>query len=459
MASNRIREMDEIVAFLEQNPTGLSRGQIENNLNLSISYKTLQRRLSVLLENGRISCHGEKSAVRYFPANSHIGTFKGHSRDNKQQVFGSESRKILNFLEIPYFERGRLSYKRSFLEQYVPNETVYVPENWRAELLGEGKRFKEEVAAGTYARQILERMLIDLSYNSSRLEGNTYSVLDTQKLVEEGITAEGKLHEESVMIMNHKEAIVFLVENAREIGLNSFTVFNLHSLLAQDLLEPRRCGYIRMTDVDIGKSAYKPLANPHVLRELFELILLKARAIADPFEQSFFLLIHLSYLQPFADVNKRTSRLACNIPFIKHNLCPLGFTDVDRDDYTAALPAVYEKNQTAPMLDLYCWAYKRSCREYDLAKESVGEIDAFRVMYRQQRKEAMGRVVRDGLHGEEAEALLVDYCRELSIPERDKFVAMTLADLDALHAGAIAGLGITEAQLDQWQENKALPSH
>ena len=94
----------------------------------------------------------------------------------------------------------------------------------REALFQQGKRFDEQLAAGTYARQICQRLLIDLSYNSSRLEGNTYSRLDTQKLVEEGVSAEGKVHEETVMIMNHKEAILFLVENAQDIALNSLTI-------------------------------------------------------------------------------------------------------------------------------------------------------------------------------------------------------------------------------------------
>lgn len=288
-----------------------------------------------------------------------------------------------------------MSYNRDFLDSYIPNKTAYIPVKIGKQLHKEGKRFDKALAAGTYAREICQRLLIDLSYNSSRLEGNTYSRLDTQRLVEEGITAEGKVHEETVMIMNHKEAILFLVENAQDIELNSLTIRNLHHLLSQDLLaNPAACGNIRSVEVDIGQSTYKPLSNPHQLKELFELMLFKARKIADPFEQSFFLLVHLSYLQAFEDVNKRTSRLSCNIPFIKENLCPLSFTDVSRDDYTAALLAIYEKNNIAPMLELYAWAYLRSCEQYGVVKKSLGEIDAFRIQYRQQRKEVMGLVVK-----------------------------------------------------------------
>ena len=365
---------------------------------------------------------------------------------------------MLKFLDTPRHAREKMSYNRDFIDSYVPNKTVYVPEKVRKQLFKEGKRFDRVLAAGTYARHICQRLLIDLSYNSSRLEGNTYSQLDTQKLVEEGIAAEGKVHEETVMIVNHKEAILFLVEDAQDMELNSLTIRNLHHLLSQDLLaNPEASGNIRSVEVDIGQSNYKPLNNPHQLKELFELILFKARKIEDPFEQSFFLLVHLSYLQAFEDVNKRTSRMSCNIPFIKENLCPLSFTDVSRDDYAAALLTVYEKNNVSPMLELFSWAYLRSCEQYGVVKKSLGEIDAFRIQYRQQRKEIMGLIVKKGLHGKLAEDLIEEFCQQYDIKDVAKFTAMTLADLNTLHAGAIIGLGITEAQLNKWLDKGLKP--
>jgi len=455
MASDAQREIEEILAILEKNPEGLSTSQISELIGFSSNSKTLQRRLSSLSDAGLILKMGEKKARKYYPSNMSKKQHNGHLTDTPHEIFSPKSQKTLKFLDTPLHAREKMSYNRDFLDSYAPNKTAYVPKSLRKQLFEEGKRFDKALAAGTYARQICQRLLIDLSYNSSRLEGNTYSRLDTQKLVEEGITAEGKVHEETVMIMNHKEAILFLVENAQDIELNSLTIRNLHHLLSQDLLaNPEACGNIRSIEVDIGQSTYKPLNNPHQLKELFELILFKARKIEDPFEQSFFLLVHLSYLQAFEDVNKRTSRLSCNIPFIKENLCPLSFTDVSRDDYTAALLTVYEKNNVEPMLELFSWAYLRSCEQYGVVKKSLGEIDAFRIQYRQQRKEVMGLVVKKGLHGKKAEDLIEDFCQQHDIKDAAKFTAMTLADLSTLHAGAIIGLGITEAQLNKWLERK-----
>lgn len=445
------QQNEEIIALLGKYPEGISRGKISEYLSFDINDKTLQRRLAALVDEGKIARKGERKATRYHPLEAPIETDKGHLKDSPANIFSPKSQEKLKFLDVPLHVREKVSYNRDFLDSYVPNQSQYVPKKMREELFQEGKRFDEQLAAGSYARQICQRLLIDLSYNSSRLEGNTYSRLDTQKLVEEGISAEGKVHEETVMIMNHKEAILFLVENAQDIELSSLTIRNLHHLLSQDLLgNPQACGNIRALEVDIGQSTYRPLGNTHVLKELFELILQKAKKIKEPFEQSFFLLIHLSYLQAFEDVNKRTSRLSCNIPFIKSNLCPLSFTDVARDDYTAALLAIYEKNDVEPMLDLFAWAYSRSCKQYGVVKKSLGEIDAFRIQYRQQRKAIMGQIVKQGLHGSAAEELIENYCHDQGINDIDKFTAMTLADLSTLHAGAIIGLGITETQLDAW---------
>lgn len=445
----------KIIELLNKHSEGLSRGQILEYIDFSIHEKTLQRRLTHLARAGRIVMHGNRKSTQYYPANSEQHLIKGHLRDTSTDIFSSKSLNALKLLEIPHHKRQSVSYKRELLESYVPNRSEYVPKKLRSHLQELGNRFESHLAAGTYARQICERLLIDLTFNSSRLEGNTYSLLDTQKLIEEGKSAEGKVHEETVMIVNHKEAILFLVENAADISLNSFTIRNLHNLLSQDLLaDPTACGKVREKEVNIGQSTYKPLNNPHQLSELFEQCLQKANRIENPFEQSFFILTHLSYLQAFLDVNKRTSRLSCNIPFIKQNLCPLSFTDVASDDYNRALLTLYEKQDFHPILDLFAWAYARSCAHYDVVKQSFGEIDPFRIHYRQQRKEVMGMVIRAGIHDDEAATYIRTFGENAGITEIDKFVAMTLADLNALHSGGIVGLGITELQLNKWLSTK-----
>jgi len=461
MSESKEEQIREILAVLDENPEGLSRGQIAGFLVDTIENKTLQRRLASLVESGEVIKTGERRGTKYYPVSNtprpELGTDTSEDREDGHPFFSETSLEALKFLDQPPHTRQIVSYNRDFLENYVPNESAYVSIEIRDKLRSIGQRVDEAVAAGTYAKQICERLLIDLSYNSSRLEGNTYSLLDTEKLVREGVTAEGKVHEDSVMIMNHKEAILFLVENAEEIELNAFTVFNLHNLLSQDLLaNPNSCGNIRTIEVNIGRSTYSPLNNPHLIRECLELLLIKSKQIRDPFEQSLFLLVHMSYLQAFEDVNKRTARLASNIPFIRENLCPLSFTDIPRQDYIAAMLLIYEKNDVAPMAEVFSYAYQRSCALYDGVKESVGEVDAYRVQYRQQRKQAMGQVVANNLHGAEAERHILKFCTDQGIEEPERFTAGALADLSSLHEGAIIGLGITAQQLEIWKQ--AAPS-
>ena len=222
-----------------------------------------------------------------------------------------------------------------------------------------------EQPAGTHARHILNRLSIDLSWNSSRPEGNTYSLLDTHRLIEVGEEAEGKERLDTQMILNHKEAIEFPVDAADAIGFNRYTILNLHALLADNLLaNPDAPGRLRHIGVGIGRSVFHPLEVPQLIGECFDRILATASAIVDPFEQAFFVMVQLPYLQPFDDVNKRVSRLAANIPLIKSNLSPLSFEDVPRDIYTEAVLGVYELNRHQLLRDVFIWAYRRSAARY-----------------------------------------------------------------------------------------------
>ncbi len=187
--------------------------------------------------------------------------------------------------------------------------------------------------------------MIDLSWSSSRLEGNTYSRLDTEKLIALGQAAEGKDLQETQMILNHKAAIEMLVEEADQVGFNMFTFLNLHAILSENLLlDEDASGRLRRRPVDVFGSSFHPLVMPQTLEECFRLLLKKATAIQDPFEHSFFLMVQLPYLQPFEDVNKRVSRLGANIPLISNNLCPLSFIDVPEQAYIDGTLGVYECN-------------------------------------------------------------------------------------------------------------------
>ena len=348
-------------------------------------------------------------------------------------------------------DRAPIGYQREFLDGYTPGVTQYLMESLRRHLHELGRTPDSQRPAGTYARGILNRLLIDLSWSSSRLEGNTYSLLDTKELIEHGNAAPGKDAKETQMILNHKAAIELLVDSAEEIGVNRYTITNLHALLADNLLDqPAYAGRLRETPIGISASSYIPTAIPQLISEMFELLLTKAAAIRDPFEQSLFLMVQLPYLQPFVDVNKRTSRLAANISLIKSNLVPLSFIDVSQSVYINGLIGVYEHTRVELLRDVFVWAYERSCRRYKTVRDSLPEPDRFRLKYRDALIEVVGEIIRRGLKptAEEIDALSVP----LVLPEDlEQFRDLVLVEIARLHEGNIARFRLRPNEFWRWQ--------
>jgi Fic family protein len=167
-----------------------------------------------------------------------------------------------------------------------------------------------------------------------------------------------------------------------------------------------------------------------------------------------FLLIHLSYLQAFVDVNKRTARLAANIPLIKANLVPLSFNDINRDDYHSAMIAIYELQEVRPLLDLYLFSYMRTCAMYDSTVKAVGS-DEIRVRYRQQRHTIIRTIILNQLFQKEMEKYIRDEALEL-VKEEDQsaFFEDILEDITNIDFSRVAGLGITPDQLNSWLDRQ-----
>ena len=306
--------------------------------------------------------------------------------------------------------------------------------------------------AGTYRREILGRLLIDLSWASSHLEGNTYSLLDTRKLIESGKAANGKTAFETQMIINHKTAIELLVENTGTTDLNRFTILNIHSALSENLLpNPADEGRIRQHIVEIGKSIYKPLSIPTQIDEVFDLILQKANSIHDPFEQSFFSMVHLPYLQPFADVNKRTSRLVANLPLIRANLCPLTFLDVSEEMYNKAILGVYELTRVELLRDLFVWAYERSTHAYLVTKQELVEPDPYRLAFRDVIKEIIHKTVIQ--HKQDSLTIIqTEIKKHVSKSDRARVEALVIEELRRLHEGVLARYGLRLSEFSLWKE-------
>jgi Fic family protein len=258
------------------------------------------------------------------------------------------------------------------------------------------------------------------------------------------------------MILNHKTAIELLVENIDSAKFNRYTLMNLHSALAENLLpNPADEGRIRQHAVDIGKSVYRPLSTPQQIEDALDALLDKANQIADPFEQSFFMMVHLPYLQPFADINKRTSRLAANLPLFRANLCPLTFLDVPEQAYSRATLGVYEMTRVELLRDLYIWAYERSTQEYLVIKQDLAEPDPLRLAWRDFIKQTIREVIT---HPELEPFSNIQRSVAKRVPkhEQPNVQALLVEELRRLHEGVLARYGLRPSEYAAW---KAVHGH
>ncbi|WP_265283160.1 Fic family protein [Verminephrobacter aporrectodeae] len=364
------------------------------------SLPAVKRMLSKLVEEGRVEVTGKARATRYrlLVAAAPVPTATPATAPPAKAAasragptWRTASLELRQQLTLPLAARVPVTYRREFVDSYQPNETFLLPQEL-AEELAELGRLPGQLPAGTYARKVLEQLLIDLSWSSSHLEGNRYTLLDTEELFKSGAAATDS---DAVMLLNHKAAIEFLVDAVPTQGLISGLVRNLHAVLMQDLLaEVGALGAIREKVVNISGTTYVPTQVPAVLQEMFERIISTAQHIKNPMEAAFFLWVNLAYLQPFEDGNKRVSRLAANVPLMLYNQAPLSFLDVDREDYALAMMGVHECCDVSMAVDLFDWTYRRSQAKYKVVLESMGSPDPFRVHYRQALNEAVGLVVR-----------------------------------------------------------------
>jgi hypothetical protein len=450
--------LQAIEEVLRRHPKGMTAQQIAEALRPAPPRRTLQYRLKSLVDAKRLVMHGEGRWARYqFPPSSTAIATEVHPESEAAIPLTPAGAEMQTYVRKPIEARGPVGYDRAFLDSYRPGETFYLSSAERQRLSEIGTPKIAEQPAGTYARQILSRLLIDLSWNSSRLEGNTYSLLDTKRLIGLGQEAEGKERLEAQMILNHKDAIEFLVGTAEEIGFNRYTILNLHALLANNLLaDPEAAGRLRHIGVGIERSVFHPLEVPQLIEECFDQILATAVAIADPFEQAFFVMVQLPYLQPFDDVNKRVSRLAANIPLIKANLSPLSFEGVLRTTYTEAVLGVYELKRTELLRDVFLGAYERSAARYAAVRQSLGEPDPFRLRHRQDLREVVGAIVRGAMGKKQASAHLSAWTQEhIEAQERERFREIAENELLSLHEGNFARYQIRPSEFAAWREEWA----
>lgn len=403
-----------ILDFVAEHPLS-GREAIRRGAAPDVSSPTIWRALKRLVDAGKLDVSGRGRGTGYSVAGS--ASVRGH-------------------LQTPYNQRPPVRYNPKFLDAYVPGGSFYLTQSDRDKLRAAGQPVGGPIQAGTYARRILEQLLVDLSFASSRMEGNTYDILQTERLIKFGKEAEGKDRKEAQMILNHKEAIEYIVDNLDTINLDRPDFFNIHALLSDGLLvDPGMAGRLRETPVGISYSSYKPLDDRITIEEEFDIIVAKAKEISDPFEQSFFLLVHIPYLQGFIDINKRTSRVASNIPLLKADLAPMSFLTMDDAAYIDGLIGIYELNNVALLREVYVESYLASAEKYRVLRAEVDVPDKAALAYRD--------VVRDVVRFSVLEAkrfkpdVVLARVQKLDVPkdDQDAVVAYAHEQFKGLHEG------------------------
>jgi Fic family protein len=409
---------------------------------LTVSRRTVNRALARLVANGQLEKTGSGPTTGYRPISA--PTSASSSRPPLPAARSGEAVALLAQLSRPLGSRKPVSYERAFVDDYVPNESFLMP-GALADALYAAGRAQGQQPAGTVARKVLEQLLIDLSWYSSRLEGNRVSLLDTQALFEHG---RGDTNNPDItMLLNHKEAIEFMVDAVPEQGITVTVIRNLHGILMQGLLsDPLAAGAIRRRIVSIEGSVYHPTQVPVLLEQMLEQIVVRARLIRNPIEGAFFLWVNLAYLQPLEDGNKRTSRITSNLPLLLYNCAPLSFLDVEQSDYAYAMLGVYEQRSVALAVELFETTYRRSIEKYRAALGAFGTPDPIRARYREVLGEVIRRVVAGGGDsGPEAIASL-----RIEPVDLDAFTRLVEEELAHLAIYNCARYRLTTTAVERW---------
>lgn len=337
------------------------------------------------------------------------------------------------------------AYQKNFIDKYIPNKTLFFSMKELAELKKIAV-FNSLIDQETFSIKVYERLMIDLSWGSSRLEGNTYSLLDTEKLILNNQISEGKNLLETQMILNHKEAIKFIIMNRDKIEYKETVLKSIHALLSENLLSnPASIGAFRKIPVAISGTIYTPLNVPQLLIEEIEVFIKKIFQIKNPFEQSLFCLIFIPYIQPFEDINKRTSRVCCNIPLIKNGLIPISFKNIEREEYFTAIKEIYERNKIEKIKEIYFKALKYSAQDYSTVVSQIVTPSEKLIKYRTEIKKAVYNIVKNLL------PVNLNLIKDVATQDQKEVLDHIDKEIKALHEGSLVRFGLTESEFLRWK--------
>ena len=328
---------NEILQYLHYHP-GSSRSEIEAGMNLTESPATVKRILSSLVENGFALVSGQGRATRYSVS---------------PQAHVTMELNIDTYFQKETDEREvQTSFNFDLINETLPKVELFTAEEKErlSALQAQFTRNLEGITPTEYRKE-MEHLGIDLSWKSSQIEGNTYSLLETERLLKDKQTASGKTKEEAVMLLNHKDALDFVLadpEYLREISVRR--IEELHTLLVKELDVDKG---IRKRRVGVTGTNYRPLDNEYQIREALEDTCRLINGKENVFEKALLALVLLSYIQAFADGNKRTARITSNAILIANRYCPISFRSVDSVDYKKAMLIFYEQNNISAFKKIF----------------------------------------------------------------------------------------------------------
>lgn len=343
-----MNESRDILQYLHYHPLS-SRGDITTGTAFKGSDATLKRMIAAGIKAGDIVAEGKARATRYrlspqaqllMPLN--LDTYFALEVDERQ-VQSSYNFELIN---------GLLAETRLFSDK----DQVHLDA-----LQEEFRQHISELTDNEYRKE-MERLGIDLSWKSSQIEGNTYTLLETERLLRESKTAEGKSKEEAVMLLNHKDALSFVLDNPDYLKeLTVSHIEDIHQLLTKDLSIDKG---LRRHRVGITGTNYHPLDNEFQIREAMRDACELINSKSNIFEKALLTLVLLSYIQPFSDGNKRTARITSNAILIANDYCPLSFRSVDSIDYKKAMLIFYEQNNLYAFKQIFMEQFEFAVKEY-----------------------------------------------------------------------------------------------
>jgi Fic family protein len=340
-----------ILAYLKDNPRTsapeLHKGLIRLNPNFSMALSTVKRRLSgEFMKMNLVTSAGKGKGLKY----SLTPEYQLIYPINVDEYFSFENRKIINRFNFTLFDS--LEGARLFTDEEME------------ELQSLQRQYEHNISKlslSVYQMEV-ERLSIDLSWKSSQIEGNTYSLLDTEILLKEQQTAKGKTVEEATMLLNHKKAIDFLLQNLDFFeALKIRDIEDIHSMLVEKLDIQRN---LRKELMRIVGTDYIPLDNEHQIRESLHDACRIINSKKNVFEKALLTLVLLSYIQAFMDGNKRVARIVANGILITNNYCPISFRTVESVDYKKAMLIFYEQNNLNAFKQIFIEQFKFAVGEY-----------------------------------------------------------------------------------------------